>query len=302
MARSVLSRYLDPTVLGRIMNRRIEPRGLVQGNLAGAHKSPLSGFAVEFAGHREYVWGDDPKHIDWRVYYTRQRYFIKQYQMETNFVCHLVLDTSASMRYGRGSQQKLHYAAQMAVAMGYAIIRQSDKVSLGTFDERIGGFIPPSNSMAQIVRMTEHLDSLEPARETRMAECLTELAGRMKRREIVMIFSDLFTDADSLEAALQRMRYHGHEVVLFQTLHHDELHFEFDGMTKFVALEAPEELVTQPDELRAGYLQALRQFNGRLEDICGRNRIERVPVDTSQDMGGVFVDYLNQRSRLNRGR
>ena len=302
VAKSVLSRYLDPAVLGRIANRRIEPRGLVLGNLAGAHKSPLSGFAVEFAGHREYVAGDDPKHIDWRVYYSRERYFVKQYEMETNFVCHLLLDTSASMRYGEGLRQKLRYACQMVATLGYAIIRQSDKVSLATFDEAVTGFVPPSNSMAQVVRMTEHLDQTKAVRKTNMADCLTELTGRMKRREIVIIFSDFFTDLGALEAALQRMRYHRHEVVLMQTLHHDELRFEFEGMIKFVGLEVPDALVTQPDELRRAYLRALDQFNDRLDDICQRNRVERVLIDTGRDMGQLFVDYLNQRSRLNRGR
>jgi uncharacterized protein (DUF58 family) len=302
VAKSILSRYLDPQVLSRIANRRIEPRGLVLGNLAGAHKSPLSGFAVEFAGHREYAWGDDPKHIDWRIYFTRERYFIKQYEMETNFVCHLVLDTSASMRYGSASEQKLRYASQMLATLGYWILRQSDKVSLATFDDEIRGFVPPSNSMAQIVRMTEHLDQADPVHKTRMAECLGELVGRMRRREIVMIFSDFFTELDSLESALQRMRYHRHEVVLFQTMHHDELSFDFDGMTKFVGLEVPEEIVTQPEELRRAYLEAVGRFNANLEEICQRNRIERVLVDTSRPMGQVFVDYLNQRSRRNRGR
>ena len=302
MAQNVLSRYLDAEVLSRIANRRIEPRGLVQGNLAGAHRSPLSGFAVEFAGHREYAPGDDPKHIDWRVYYNRERYFIKQYEMETNFVCHLVLDVSASMRYGEADRQKLNYAARMAATLAYAVVRQSDKVSLATFDDRVRGFVPPSNSMAQIVRMTEHLDQIEPVNKTQMADCLVELAGRMKRREIVVIFSDFFTELDALEAALQRLRYHRHEVVLIEILHHDELAFEFDGMVKFVGLEIPDELLTQPDELRRAYLRALDQFHEHLADICQRNRIERVLVDTSRDMGEVFVDYLNQRSRLNRGR
>ena len=302
MPTSVLSRYLDPEVLGRIANRRIEPRGLVFGNLAGAHKSPLSGFAVEFAGHREYVWGDDPKHIDWRVYFNRERYVIKQYEMETNFVCHLVLDSSASMQYGEGQQQKFQYACRIVATLAYAIIRQSDKVSLATFGERLEGFVPPSSSMAQMVRITDHLDNTEPARPTRMADCLTELAGRTRRREIVIILSDFFTDLDALEAALGRLRYHRHEIVLLQILHHDELSFPFERMTKFVGLELPEELITQPDELRRGYLAALGRFTDRLEDICQRNRIERVLVDTGRDMGQVFVDYLNQRSRLNRGR
>src|SRR5210317_665307 len=114
MAKSAaLSKYLDPQVLSYVAEQPLHPQGLVMGNLAGAHKSPLSGFAVEFAGHREYVWGDDPKHIDWRLFFTRDRYFVKQYEMETNMVVHFLLDTSASMRYGDGAQQKLEYAAQM---------------------------------------------------------------------------------------------------------------------------------------------------------------------------------------------
>src|SRR6187401_3093986 len=167
MAKSVLSRYLDPEVLSRVADRHLSPRGLVVGNLAGAHKSPLSGFAVEFAGHREYVPGDDPKHVDWRVYFTRDKYFIKQYEMETNFVCHLLLDVSASMRYGDDRQQKLLYAAQMATTLGYSIVRQSDKVSLATFDENVLAFVQPSNSMAQVVRMTNHLDDIKAVKKTR---------------------------------------------------------------------------------------------------------------------------------------
>ena len=302
MARTILSRYLDPEVLSRIAGRRIEPRGLVIGNLAGAHKSPLSGFAVEFAGHREYVWGDDPRHIDWRVYFTRDRYVVKQYEMETNLVCHFVLDISASMRYGEQTQQKLRYASQMIAALGYAIIRQSDKVSLATFDEKIRGVVAPSNAMPQIIRMTELLDQSEPVNKTAMGDCLTELIGRMKRREIVMIFSDFFTDLDALESALQMMRYHRHEIVLFQIMHHDELLFEFDEMTKFVGLEIPDELLAQPEQIRRAYLRAMERFNEKFEDVCQRNRIERVLVDTSLDPGTVLVDYLNQRSRLNRGR
>src|ERR1700710_2912956 len=139
MAKSVLFRYLDPQTLSQMADRHIQPRGLVIGNLAGAHKSPLSGFAIEFSGHREYVPGDDPKHIDWRVYFTRDKFFVKQYELETNSVCHMALDVSASMRYGEGTQQKLLYAAQMAMALGYSIVRQSDKVSLFTFDDRVRG-------------------------------------------------------------------------------------------------------------------------------------------------------------------
>ena len=302
MTGSILSRYLDPDTLGRLAGRTLDPRGLVIGTLAGHHRSPLSGFAVEFAGHREYVPGDDPKHIDWRVYYNRDKYFIKQYEMETNFVCHLLLDVSGSMRYGEGGGQKLLAAAQLAVTLAHCIVRQGDKVSFTTFDERVLATLPPGSTPAQITRITEHLDTIEPVRKTRMADCLSEAQGRMGRREIAMIFRDFFTDLDALEESLQRFRYDKHEVVLFQVLHHDELTFEFDGMVKFRGLETDAELLTQPSELRKRYLDALERFNDRLVDICGRNRIERVLVDTSRDRADVLIDHLNERSLVHRGR
>lgn len=303
MAKSVLSRYLDPETLSRMADRPIEPRGLVMGSLAGKHKSPLAGFAVEFASHREYVPGDDPRHIDWRVFYSRDKLFIKQYELETNFVCHLVLDVSKSMRYGADDAQKLLYAARMAAALGFSIVKQSDKVSLTTFDEAVTGHVPPSNAMAQIVRVTAHLDAIDPVKKTDLPGCLADVQGRIGRREIVMVFSDfLGTDLAALEQVLQRLRYDRHEVVLFQVMHHDELAFDLEGMVKFVGLEGPEQLLTQPAELRKRYLEALGRFNDRFEDICRRNRVERVLVDTSRPMGEVFVDYLNNRSLLNRGR
>ena len=298
----VLSRYLDPEVLSHVADRHLAPKGLVIGNLAGAHKSPLSGFAVEFAGHREYVPGDDPKHVDWRVYFTRDKYFVKQYELETNFVCHMLLDVSASMRYGAGRQQKLLYAAQMATTLGYSVIRQSDKVSLVTFDNRIHGFVAPSNSMSQVVRMTSHLDELAAVEKTAMADCLNEIAGRLGCREIVMIYSDFFTNLDELEPVLQRLRYNRHEVVLFQVMHHDELAFEFDGMVKFVGLEIPEELLAQTEDLKRAYLAAVRRHNERLEEVAQRNGCERVLVDSSRSMSELFIDYLNRRSMLVRAR
>lgn len=296
MTASVLSRYLNPEVLSRVADRHIEPRGLVLGNLAGAHKSPMSGFAVEFAGHRDYVVGDDPKHIDWRLYYKRDRLSIKQYEMETNFVCHLLLDVSASMRYGDGAEQKLLYAAQAATTLGYSIVKQNDKVSFSTFDDRVRGHVPPGNSMAQIHRMTHHLDEVAPVEKTNMSDCLTEITGRMGRREIVFIFSDFFTDMTQLESALQRMRYNRHEVVLFHVLHHHEKEFEFEGMVKFLGLEEMSEYLTQTEDIRQGYLDVLHRYESNLDDICRRNNIERVVVDTKRNLGDVLIDHINSRS------
>ena len=302
VSHSILSRYLDPHTLGRLAQRSLEPRGLVLGMLAGSHKSPLAGFAVEFAGHREYAPGDDLRHLDWRVYHRREKFFIKQYEMETNLTCHLVLDFSESMRYGEGDEQKMLYAARMAVILAKLITAQSDQVSLAALDEYVAGFLPPSSSPAQVIRFAEEIDRLEPRRGTKLDECLGQLVGRWGRREIVMIFSDFLTDLDALEPALQRLRYQKHEVVLFHVLHHDELTFHFDGQVRFRGLEGLEELTTQPEELRALYLQALGAHVARLDDLCRRNRIERVAVDTSLTVGDCLLDYLNQRHRLGTSR
>lgn len=298
MSASILSRYLDPELLQQTADRPIEPSQLVLGNLAGGHKSPLAGFAVEFAGHREYVVGDDPRHVDWRLYYKRDRLFIKQYEMETNFVCHLLLDVSASMRYGEGREQKLLYASQLAVTLAYSIIRQHDKVAMATFDNEVRGHVPPGNTPAQIVKLTQHLDEITPVEKTQLSACLLDLLSRMGRREIVIIFSDFFTDLGELEDVLQRMRYARHEVVLFHVLHHHERAFEFDGMVKFQGLEVPDELLTQTSDIRRGYLEAVQRFRDQLDDLCRRNRIERVEIDTSHNPADALMDYLNQRELL----
>ncbi|MBA3313788.1 MAG: DUF58 domain-containing protein [Planctomycetota bacterium] len=297
---SILTRYLDAEALNRLSGRTIEPQGLALGNLAGGHRSPLAGFAVEFAGHREYVIGDDPRHVDWRLYYTRDKLFIKQYEMETNFVCHLVLDVSASMKYGEGEANKLSYAAKLATTLAYAIIRQNDKVSLATADEALRGFIPPGHTLAQMHRMVEHLNAVAPERTTRLSEALIELAGRSGRRAIVMVFSDLFAEPDELEPALQQLRFRDHEVVLFRVLHPDEREFRLDGMTKFLGLEAEGEELAQAEDIRAGYLAALAEQTTALQEVCRRNRVELVDVDSGRPAAESLVDYLDRRSRLHR--
>jgi len=206
------------------------------------------------------------------------------------------------MRYGEARQQKMLYAAQMAATLGFSIIRQSDKVSLFTFDDRVRGFVTPSNSMSQVVRMTEHLDEIDPVEKTDLPACLNDIAGRLGRREIVMIFSDFFTDVEAIEPVLQRLRYARHEVVLFHVLHHDELAFELDGMVKFVGLEDADEFLAQTDDLRRGYLQAVQQFSERLEEIVHRNGCERVVCDTSRGVADQLIDYLNKRGMLVRTR
>ncbi len=300
MSQNSLSKYLRPDVLTRLARSELLPRHLVEGTLTGAHKSPLHGFAVEFAGHREYAPGDDVRHLDWKVYFRHEKHFIKQYEMETNLVCHLMLDVSASMRYGQGDQQKLRFAARMAVTLAHLVIEQSDRAGLTLFDEEVRDAIRPSNSMAQLLQMAATIDQIDPVKKTQIGDSLFDLAGRAGRRAIVVVFSDFLTDPQDLVKGLQQLRYANHEVVLMQILHHDELDFSFAGNVRFVDLETDRQLRTHPKSIREAYLRALDAHNRQIEDICHANRCEHVVCDTSVSMGRLFSDYLQQRTLLRR--
>ncbi|MEX2216981.1 MAG: DUF58 domain-containing protein [Phycisphaeraceae bacterium] len=305
MPQAILTRYIQPEVLSRVEHYTFQPQQLVEGTLAGAHKSPFHGFAVEFASHREYVAGDDIRHLDWKVYYRHDKHVIKQYEMETNLVCHLMLDVSSSMRYGekdaaKADQQKLLYAARMATTLGYLVIERSDKVSLTLFDEQVRASLKPSNTMGQILKMTETLDAMDPVNKTKIGPSLMDLAVRAGRRGIIVVFSDFFVDLHDLETALQRLRYDKHEVVLMQTLHHDELNFDLPGMVRFVGLEDEDAYLTRPDDIRTAYLEALKKHGEELNRICEANACERVVCDTSRNMAEMFADYLQKRGLTHR--
>jgi len=300
MANAVLSRYIRPDVLSRVQQYTFAPQELVEGTLAGAHKSPRHGFAVEFASHRDYVSGDDLRHLDWRVYFRHDRHVIKQYEMETNLVCHLMLDVSASMRYGDDDTQKMLYASRIAVTLGYLVIERSDKVSLTVFDEHVHTSLRASNTMGQIFKMTESLDQIDPVKKTQIGASLLDLASRAGRREIVVILSDFLVDLDDLESAVQRLRCEKHDVVLMQVMHHDELTFDLPGTVRFEGLEDDEHFLTRPSDIRKAYLEALEKHNNRLEEICEANRCERVVCDTSRSMAELFADYFQRRSTVRR--
>ncbi len=302
MSQSRLSKYLRPEVLTRLARSDLLPRHLVEGTLSGRHKSPAHGFAVEFAGHREYAPGDDLRHLDWKVYFRHEKHVIKQYEMETNLVCHLMLDVSASMRYGQGDQQKLAFAARMAVTLAHLVIQQSDKAGLTLFDEEVRDAIRPSNSMEQLLLMASALDRIEPIQKTQIGKSLLDFASRAGRRAIVVVLSDFLTDPQDLIKGIQQLRYANHEVVLMQVLHHDELDFSFAGNVRFVGLEMDRQLRTHPKSIRETYLRALDTHNRQLEDICHANRCERVVCDTSKDIGKLFADYLEQRTTMRRRR
>lgn len=293
--KSALGRYLNTEVLSHMGRMRIRPRGRVLGDLAGDHKSSLQGFAVEFAGHREYVPGDDTKHIDWRVYYKANKYFIKQYEAETNLIAHILLDCSESMTYGSGDQQKWEYAATLATTLSYMIISRRDKVSFGLFDDKLISHYPPSQAFNQVHKIDELLTGYEPKQKTDMGRTLMEFAPRLGKRSVVLIISDCFDDLDGLLKGLQRFLYDNHDVVLFHIMHHDELSFPFDGNVHFVGMEEMEELKTDAQQLRQAYQEVVGRYLDNLTRGCERNGVEYVLMDTSVPVQITLAQHLASR-------
>lgn len=295
-SKSALGRYLDSRVLARLMHFRFKPRERVIGDLVGDHKSPFAGFAVEFAGHREYTPGDDIRHIDWRVYYKHHRYFIKQYEAETNLIAHILLDASESMLYGEAAQQKWTYAASLAVTLSYLIVRKRDKTGFGLFDDKILLHLPASQSMLQPSRMDGLMEKHTPARKTDMGKVLMEFAPRLGRRGVVMIISDCFDDEERILSGIRRFRYDLHDVILFHVLHRDELAFPFDGNVRFEGLEGMPEIKTDAQQVRARYREIVSGYLDRLGRGCERSSVEYVLMDTSIPLEVTLARHLAGRA------
>jgi len=293
---------LQPDVLARAESLGLAARQVVEGLRVGDHKSPYRGFSVEFVQHREYVPGDDIKHIDWKSYARSDRYTIKQYEQETNFVGHLLLDASNSMRYGTGAERKLEYAKLLAASLAYLIIHQRDSAALRVFTDRWEEELPASSQMSHVQTMCRKLESVKPADKTGMGALLEEFAERVTRRGIVFLISDCFDDPQTLLQGLSHLRFRGHEVVLFHIVHRDELEFPLDGNIRFQNLEGADELMTRPHLLRPAYLRVVKKFLADLERGCDRSRVEYVRLTTDKPLSAVLGAYLIRRLQFSKSR
>jgi uncharacterized protein (DUF58 family) len=294
---SDLSRYLDPKTLTKIGNLDLKARLIVEGYISGQHKSPYHGFSVEFAEHREYSPGDDLKHLDWKVFAKSDRFYIKQYEEETNLRSYILLDTSESMKYASpGSISKLEYACYIAASLTYLLIRQQDSVGMVLFDNKVKKFVPASASPAHLRLLLHELKQIVPEQRTDTGSILHDLAERIKRKGLVVILSDLFDDPDKLLSGLQHFRHRRHEVVIFQILDDFETSFPFDNMTLFEGYEGWQELLCDPRSLRKGYLDEYNAFNEKMKRGCRNSKIDFVPVSTKHPLDVVLSAYLAARA------
>jgi len=291
----ILSRYLRPEVISRLEDFQFLPRGLVEGNMAGAHKSPLHGFAVEFAGHRQYLPGDDIRHIDWKVYYKTGRYLLKQYEAETNLVAHLLVDASESMEYGSRGLSKLDYAKELAAALGYLVLLQRDKVGAAIFDTELRTALTPSNSLNQLRFMLSAFEGRAPEGQSQTGRALTQYSAKAGRRGIVIVISDFFTDLEALFDGVRRLKFDRHEVVLLQVVDDDELTFPLRGMTRFIGLENLGQRLIEPQRIRDSYLGKFGAFLAELRRGAEQCQADYFQANTSLPVTANLVGYLNSR-------
>jgi uncharacterized protein (DUF58 family) len=295
MATEDPQRYLDPLALAKVRGLELQARYIVEGYLSGMHKSPYHGFSVEFAQHREYVPGDDIKHVDWKVYGRTERFFLKQYEEETNLVCWLLLDVSESMKYGSGPVTKYDYACLTAAALAYLILHQRDSVGLVTFDEQVRHFLKPSSQPSQLKDLVRIMNQGAGREKTRLGPLFHELAERLFRRALVMILSDCFDEVDDLLSGFQHLRYNRHEVIVFHVLDAAERDFPFQEATLFRGLEEWPELLTDPRSLRQSYLKAVEEFISQLQRGCRAQNMDYVPLRTDSSLAVALSSYLAHR-------
>ena len=284
-------------VVARLERLEFAAKEIVEGHLAGRHRSPRHGFAVEFAQHREYSPGDDPRHIDWKVFGRNERYHIKQFEQETNLVAWLLVDASESMHYGSTSTTKYDLAATAAAALATLITRQSDAVGVVTFTNKVQRWVKPSTSLGHVKDVLRALAEGPYTEAAEMGRTLEEIAGRLGRRSVIMIFSDLLDEAEPFLSALRHLKFHKHDIVVFQTLDAAELDFPFRHPTLFKGLEQIPEISTDPLGVRAEYLAALQAHLNALDEGCRKLAIDRIVLRTDANLGQELAAQLQKRSQ-----
>jgi uncharacterized protein (DUF58 family) len=295
-------KYSDPDVIARIADLSLRARRLVEGAISGQHRSPFHGFNIEFAEYREYTPGDDLRRLDWRVFARSDRHYIKQYEEESNVRVTFVADASASMNYrGAGAAlSKFDYAATLVVALAMLLARQQDPVGLVLFDEKAGTILPPGATQAQVMVMADLLGRCTPARRTELGGLLRSLTDQIRRRSILVIVSDLFTDLDAFYDGLNRLRFLGHDVLVLQVLDRDELELPFDGPTVFRDIEGDEEVFAEPWAFRNSYRRAVQDFLDGVRRECGGRGYDHVRFFTDEPLGASLSSFLHGRQEAGR--
>jgi uncharacterized protein (DUF58 family) len=292
---SLVSRYLDPTLVERLNHLQLSARSVVEGSTIGLHRSPVKGASIEFRQHRFYVPGDDPRRLDWRVLARTDRPYVREYDEETNLRCAIVLDRSGSMGYGKKHGTKFDYAARVAASLAYLMLGQTEAVGLAVVGGRLESWLPPHAGTQQLARVIEGLERAAPAGESDLARSVQEVADRLERRSLVLVLSDFFNPIPRIRPALARLRHDRHEVIFLRVLDADETTFPFRRWSRFRGLEGEGSQVCEPALVRKRYLSAFQAHTGQLETTCRALRCELHTFLTSRALHESLAAFLQHR-------
>lgn len=294
-----VKQLLKPELIARLKGIDFKARMVVEGFLSGLHRSPYKGFSVEFAEHRQYLPGDELKRIDWRVYGRTERFFIREYEEETNLRAYLVLDSSASMAYPDGSYSKLDYGRWLAASLAYLLNRQKDSTGLVTFSKKINRYIPPRATTAHLRIIFRELAGLKPSGDTNISSTLHQLAERIRRRGLVILISDLWDNETAIVPALRHFRARKHELLVFHLFHPDEAKLDFRNPVLLRDLETGQEITVDPRLIKRQYQE---RFNRRCEYFrraCAEALVDYQPLSITTPFDQALFSYLEHRQRLN---
>jgi len=286
---------LQPEAISRISRLELKARHIVEGFLSGLHRSPYFGQSVEFVQHREYVAGDDPRRIDWKAWSKTDKYYIKQYEEETNLRSTLLVDVSESMHFGTQDLNKYEYACAIAASLAYLLLRQQDSVGLISFDQNVRTIVPPRSKRNHLPAVLAALDAQKPEQKTDIFSVLRKVADEQSQRGMIVLISDLFVERDGLFRGLKLLRHRGHDVLILHVMDDEELDFNYTGTTKFEGMEAMGDLICDPRALREGYLAAVTAFQDELRRHCAKNTIDFQTIRTSENLDAALSHYINHR-------
>lgn len=291
--------YFEPDKVGRLRNLSLLARQAVEGFISGLHRSPHRGFSVEFSEHREYSPGDDLRHLDWVAWGRTDRYYVKQYEQETNLRSYILLDVSNSMAYRHGAEiSKFTYGCFLASCLSYLMCRQQDVVGMVAFDEKVRFHLPPASTPAHMDRLFKQLEQVKPGKRTAMASTFHDLANMLARRGLVIIISDLYDDQSQIMRALQHFVFKKHQIIIFHLLDPSEITFPFKKMMSMRDMETDERIQVDPRLVRDGYVKEMQDFIGRYRKDCSERKIEYVLTQTDAPYDRMLLDYLARRRAL----
>jgi len=291
-------KYLQPEVISKLSNLNLVARLVVEGFITGLHRSPYHGFSVEFAEHRQYMPGDDIRHVDWKVYAKTDRYYVKEFEEETNLKAYILLDTSASMGYASHGITKLRYATYLAAALSYLMLKQRDAVGLAIFDQELRSYLPPRSVNTYLSVLLQELHNARSRNKTNATKTFHQLAEQIKRRGLIIILSDLLDDPAQVISGLKHFRHKKHEIIVFHILDPAERYFHFKDDAIFQDMESGEKLSTQPWHIRGEYRRLVSEFIESYKTQCRENRIDYVLMDTSESFDAALLQYLIKRKRI----